>query len=174
MDKLSRFELRKQTKVAREDGTWRTSEGAVLEPQERARLLKLLEASLSLDELKSLALFLGADYSLFSHVQKDPLALDLLCYCERSEQLGLLIAKMMQQRPGDPFLASLPSRLPPARPRKKAQIVLSSEPRSRLNRREMESALAEFFGVPPKLLQAVRNVCQILQPQHRALVNDEC
>jgi hypothetical protein len=148
MNALSYIEFRKQTEVAREDGSERTSDGAVLKPHERAGLLKLLEVSFGLYELKSLALFLGADYSLFSHVQKNPLVLDLLCYCERREQLGLLIAKMMQQRPRDPFLASLLAKLPPALPRKKAQLVLSSEHGSRLNRREMERALAEFFGVP--------------------------
>ena len=102
----------------------------MLKSHERAKLLQFLEASFGLYELKSLALFLGADYSLFSHVQKKPLALDLFRYCEHSEQLGLLVAKLMQQRPGDPFLASLPAKLPPALPRKKAQLVLSSGPSS--------------------------------------------
>lgn len=148
MNTLSHIELRKQTKVAREGGSERTSDEVMLEPRERAKTLKFLEASFGLYELKSLALFLGADYSLFSHVQKKPLVLDLLCYCERKEQLWLLIAKMMQQRPGDPFLASLLAKLPPALPRKKAQLVLSSEHGSRLNRREMARALAELFGVP--------------------------
>ena len=125
----------------------RASEGAMLEPHERAGLLKFLEVSFSLHELKSLAFDLGADYALFSHAHKEPLARDLVGYCERSEQLGLLVDSVIQQRPGDPFLALLLAKLPPALPRTKTQIVLACESGSRLNRQEMESALAEFFGV---------------------------
>lgn len=119
----------------------------MLEPHEQAGLYKFLEVFFSLDELKSLAFELGTGYELFFQSHKDPLVLDLVRTCERQEQLGLLIAKIMQQRPEDPFLALLQAKLPPTLPREKAQIVLAHEHGSRLNQREIESALAEFFGV---------------------------
>ena len=96
-----------------------------LESAERAYLRQFLIERFSLAELEGIAFDLGVDYELFRHDTLPAMALDLITYFERREELHSLVLEVTRQRPDDKLLQLL-ARLPPSSPRIKLQIVVDN------------------------------------------------
>lgn len=100
-----------------------------LGPDQGADLREVLENWFSLNELRSLAFDLGADFELFSHKTKRGFSLALIRCLERAGRLSCLVDQVRRSVPGA-YLPQLPSDvlhrlgLPPCVPHVKVQISL--------------------------------------------------
>jgi hypothetical protein len=112
-----------------------------LTSDDRAFIRRFLEKRFSTSELQALAFDLGVDYETLSHANKSQLAMELIGYWERRNNLGYLLAEALKQRP-DQRLEQILAQWPAAPQRVKLQL---------------ETALNQV-GVP-RLLQYLAERC---------------
>lgn len=123
-----------------------------LEPHERAWLRQFMAKNFDLTALKELSFDLSIDYKIFPHNSSGELCIELISYSERKNSLSCLVMELLK-RTEHPKLAELISKLPSCSPRKKVQIILSTD--VLLDEDQLISDLATRLKVKPEEIMII-------------------
>ncbi|MCO6435316.1 protein kinase domain-containing protein, partial [Nitrosomonas nitrosa] len=110
----------------------------------RTKLKQFLWERFDLNELKDLAFDLGVDFELFTNQNKLEFCREFIQYFERRQKTSCLIAEIVKYR-HDEELVHLLTELPPCKPQKKVQIIVSKGIRGDLT--ALRKELASKFQV---------------------------
>jgi hypothetical protein len=129
----------------------------------RADLHRLIKEKFNLDELKTLAFYLGIEHEAFAQNTLAEFTRELILYCERRDRLNCLIEEILRQRPElNQSLTPLLAQFPPCRPSTKVQVIID---RAIDHTPALIAALAAALGISAgeiTLIAAVRSSVRLL------------
>ncbi len=115
----------------------------MLSPEDRVALRECMTKDFSLDDMRDLCFDLALDYDDFPQTSLAAFCRELILWYERRSTLACLITELVKRR-ADEMLTGLLAKAGGCDPRKKVQLVLSSDV---VAKPEVRLALAQLLGV---------------------------